>query len=935
MKVFLCLFLFLFLNASILSSARGEVCVSERDALSIAMNSYACDSMKCNYWIGEVKSAATIHSNEVAMPFTWLTDTLVDKWLVFVDESPWLNWSHPCSYFYFPKKVGEDMDSIPWFRVASNNPPKIRIIPYSKTLKSFLENRQIAVPPMREPSPTDTDFCNQRNNDFFALIIATGDSPSTNYSRFMKDADYLYGVLDQKYGICPYNTFLLSGSKHFNGLAVDSYTNEYVSQFGLFEHAKYGIVYGPAEGLGYATYENVKRTLRMIAQYEDVVDKHFLFFYSGHGDSIGGYSLSLPGEELIKTESNPSGLQTIPLYASELKGLLDSIPCRAMTVVLGQCYSGGFVDSIAAPNRVVIAACQPDEQSFSDFYGQYDVFLRNWTDAINESDSIGMINSDMDNNGRVTMKESYDYALSKETINDYGNGLVFEEHPMYSSAHAALGEDLSINYLPETLDLFIRDNEDDTGKEYNVTTEPTWNSPDIWLRNQDDGLENHSHENIVTDSLSTYPAYIYTKVSNRGLGDYNGSSKKLTLYWVNTAIGTNFNAWFGTHQFEPRIPPCGLIASVAIDSLIMSDSCVVMPTQWSVPSYLLRSPLQCINTTNIGLLAVVDDSIKTELNKGLVYNLLKDKEKLNDVALKNMTIINTTVDTLHNNEPINPPIIFPVFRGPELFSLSLEADNQTFSDLNLSIELSDDMYENWLNSGSMVQEVLEDEDNPKLFHLIGSQNRISGLNLNCEKDSIKLYCNPIAKERQCESAAIFHLVVRDSLGKEQDAMAFQTHLQSRLAMTPMIVKENGRYQAANIAEPAIFEWFDDANAKIGVGKVLQPGHLETSELRLKVTAISDGAVARTNLSMMNESIIRHISPIPFNDYVQIVLNEPATKNYQIKLWSGDGTLLRSCALMSGALDASIDTRALPQGRYVLTLLVDGKMVETRNVVKSF
>lgn len=102
MKVFL--FLFLFLNASILSSARGEVCVSERDALSIAMNSYACDSMKCNYWIGEVKSAATIHSNEVAMPFTWLTDTLVDKWLVFVDESLWLNWSHPCSYFYFPKK---------------------------------------------------------------------------------------------------------------------------------------------------------------------------------------------------------------------------------------------------------------------------------------------------------------------------------------------------------------------------------------------------------------------------------------------------------------------------------------------------------------------------------------------------------------------------------------------------------------------------------------------------------------------------------------------------------------------------------------------------------------------------------------------------------------------------------------------------------------
>ena len=262
-------------------------------------------------------------------------------------------------------------------------------------------------------------------------------------------------------------------------------------------------------------------------------------------------------------------------------------------------------------------------------------------------------------------------------------------------------------------------------------------------------------------------------------------------------------------------------------------------------------------------------------------------------------------------------------------------DSIVFSDLDLSIELSDALYESWLNEGGIVQDAMEDAYNPKKFHIVGKQNKISGIKINNEVDFIKLYCNPIAKERQFGSDALFHLLVKDSIGNKQDAMAFQMHLQPRIAMTPEIEAENNKYQATNIFEPAIFEWFDETNTKIGTGNVFQPDFLESSELRLKVTALSDGAVANAHLSIINDGVIERVYPIPFADYVGVVLKKPAIKDYQIKLWSGDGTLLQSCALLSGEREVSINTRYLPQGRFVLTLLVDDKIIESRNLVKLF
>ena len=65
------------------------------------------------------------------------------------------------------------------------------------------------------------------------------------------------------------------------------------------------------------------------------------------------------------------------------------------------------------------------------------------------------------------------------------------ENPQHKSNPISVGEDLAFNNLPEAVDLYIKDNNEDTGKEPNLTTDVFWDSPSIWVRNKADGIEEH------------------------------------------------------------------------------------------------------------------------------------------------------------------------------------------------------------------------------------------------------------------------------------------------------------------------------------------------------------------------------------------------------------------------------------------------------------
>ena len=79
------------------------------------------------------------------------------------------------------------------------------------------------------------------------------------------------------------------------------------------------------------------------------------------------------------------------IYDRELAALLDGINVKYMNVVLGQCYSGGFIKTLEKTNRVITTACAADELSYGSADGEHDEFLYHWTTAINRYGKDGRL----------------------------------------------------------------------------------------------------------------------------------------------------------------------------------------------------------------------------------------------------------------------------------------------------------------------------------------------------------------------------------------------------------------------------------------------------------------------------------------------------------------------------------------------------------------
>jgi len=81
----------------------------------------------------------------------------------------------------------------------------------------------------------------------------------------------------------------------------------------------------------------------------------------------------------------------------------------------------------------------------------------------------------------------------------------------------------------------MQDTDTDTGQEPNIHTNIFWNSQDIWVRNQNDGLVNQEHQNPEYDPV--LPNFVYVNVRNKSCNTSTGS-EQLKLYWAkaNTAL---------------------------------------------------------------------------------------------------------------------------------------------------------------------------------------------------------------------------------------------------------------------------------------------------------------------------------------------------------------------------------------------------------------
>lgn len=205
-----------------------------------------------------------------------------------------------------------------------------------------------------------------------------------------------------------------------------------------------------------------------------------------------------------------------------------------------------------------------------------------------------------------------------------------------------------------TSDLYVRDEEDDDG------TEPSnaainWISPDIWVRETNDGFANQESQDL--HQTPGAKGYVYIRVWNRGEGKHPEGQGTIEAYWANASAGLNWpSPWDGvpiTGLCEPPnddLPLGGLISTQPLRSVnetfidfthqnIPRPDYTIYEFEWDLPDpdkYKSCFDVEEWHHRHFCILArIIDDDDDPIVQNGDFRAYLNDN---NDVALKNITI---------------------------------------------------------------------------------------------------------------------------------------------------------------------------------------------------------------------------------------------------------------------------------------------------------
>lgn len=126
--------------------------------------------------------------------------------------------------------------------------------------------------------------------------------------------------------------------------------------------------------------------------------------------------------------------------------------------------------------------------------------------------------------------------------------------------------------------LWSADTPADTGVEPDTTAATLWESDDIWVRNQNDGVTNQEHQNPVYNPAA--PDYVYVRVRNRSCG--TGASGNLKLYWAKASTALGWPAPWDGSITSPAV--MGGAIGTQPTGVVGGGSSVILQFPWSPPN---------------------------------------------------------------------------------------------------------------------------------------------------------------------------------------------------------------------------------------------------------------------------------------------------------------------------------------------------------------
>ena len=889
-------FLFLLLCCLINSPAIAQQMrdVSRQEALSIVkmcfndqdVDYYLCDDPVLNV-MSEGEKLSFLQSN---------------AWIFFVDAEPMKGWEHDCYVVSIAKKIGKYQSPAPLST-------KFRLPPMGNFSPLEVKNRY-GVRAFQKPyvkKATLTNEVKSAAGRTYAVILSGGHNKYSNYERYWNDCSFVYQTLVNKYGVPKNNISVVMSDGTDPAADMHATTGGYKSSpLDLDNDGQPDIQYA-------ATRANVKNVLSSLSQRIGK-DDHLFFYVIDHGGT--------------RDENNQSYIclwNEEKLHDYELADWLRPFNDKQVYVnaVLGQCFSGGFVEELTNVGCVVATASESDKSSYSCRDIPYDEFVYHWTSAINGEDAFGkLVSSDVDNNNRVTMEEAFMYAKQKDRA---------PEHPQYKSNPISVGEDLAFNNLPEAVDLYIKDNDEDTGKEPNLTTEIFWDSPSIWVRNVDDSIEEHENPYYTKD----HPyAIIYVKVHNRGKKDYKGG-KYLHMYWALASTGLTAKAWKGQEYYVDNNVTGGRMDPKHIDEIKAGDSRVVRVT-WSLPDDLLTKD-NGTEKHHFCLLGQIYDDGNPEL-KG-EYPAVRWS---NDIAQKNVSVISK------ENLPKGTNVfVRNIYKGNHKYSLEIRPrkleDKLLLSKARLKMEMTSPIYEAWKRGGCKARSIAYSPTiTPQKIEFNSWDSRLEDICMNgSDFEKVKINIDFKTPAKYSGESYTFDLIQKDEqgniVGGETFVVEAPTLSHKPIDIVPIEIGR-GQYELSADWQGMDYSanWTNRSGENIGEGnKVRVIPTSKNNEFSVTIHS-SQGEMAHGSIVLECKTGLKSITPTLVNDFIDVELQNPVDSKDAMLQVSGlaQGTILLTKNIPIGAKKMQLNTTSLSSGIYVLTYSVDGQIVDSKKFNKK-
>ncbi len=489
------------------------------------------------------------------------------------------------------------------------------------------------------------------------------------------------------------------------------------------------------------------------------------------------------------------------------------------------------------------------------------------------------------------------------------------------------------------LDLYLRNSSSDLAVEPDEGTgNVMWQSKDIWVRNQPDGIHVQEHQNPEYDPNN--PNYVYVRVRNTSCVTSSGNDE-LKLYWskANTSL-----AW-----------PQHWDGSLFIDGVLMGDEVAtlnipilkpgqetIIQYEWDVPNpddYTDINP----NPWHFCLLSriISNDDPMASTEASSIWSNVKNN---NNIAWKNTTV----VDILPNRiGPVGGVIaIGNPFNETRTFRLELvreqnELGKAIYDEAEIGIKMDDVLFDAWTRGGTSGEKFKASNEEQKK---IVTDNNVIIDNIQFkpnETGTLYLTFNFLTKELTDKDKFIYHVIQRDATtneiigGETYEIRKNPREIFSADAGNDKEIEKNEvvTISAKEINEAAIYNWYDQDGNLIYTGKDLTVSPDVTKKYKLEIITDKDGYKDFDEIEVkVNPYSLQSLSPNPASNQVNISYKiQGATSAYLIITSLTNGTM-NNYILNSNEFETSVDITSYTQGIYGVALVCDGVIVDTKNLI---